>query len=552
MAIPSEAAAAASAGMEALNSLKSSDPSLWLAPSPSLSQTARTACKHLFSSINPHVPKSPFDQLLIDGFDAEQIWQQIDLQSQPLLSSLRRQVLHFEKNPEEIRVIGEKVLQGRKKGLEDKEVKKIDGVGNGYHDDLDTYEIDDEDDGDDDDDDDEDEGSEEEESEEEGEKGEKGVIEDKFLKIKELEDFLEEEDAKEYGLDTKKNNKRKNLSDEEDEDEEDDDNGEEEGEEDEDEDEGDEDEEDDELGVFGNGDDEDEDASKRARYEDFFGVKKRKILKRKSKEDSSSDDEAVDERKGRLSTHEKQLQKLQSEIEQMEKANLEPKTWTMQGEVTAASRPKNSALEVDLDFEHNKRPAPVITEEVTATLEDMIKNRIIEGRFDDIQKAPRLPSQAPREMKELDDNKSKKGLADVYEEEYVQKTNPAAAPLSFSDEQKKEASVLFKKLCLKLDALSHFNFAPKPVIEDMSIQANVPAFAMEEIAPMAVSDAAMLAPEEVFSGKGDIKEETELTQAERKRRRANKKRKFKAESVKRMAKKARENTTVNHDDGKEE
>lgn len=39
----------------------------------------------------------------------------------------------------------------------------------------------------------------------------------------------------------------------------------------------------------------------------------------------------------------------------------------------------------------------------------------------------------------------------------------------------------------------------------------------------------MLAPEEVFSGKGDIKEETELTQAERKRRRAKKKRKFKGE-----------------------
>lgn len=48
-----------------------------------------------------------------------------------------------------------------------------------------------------------------------------------------------------------------------------------------------------------------------------------------------------------------------------------------------------------------------------------------------------------------------------------------------------------------------------------------------QIAPLAVSDAAMLAPEEVFAGKGDIKEEAELTQAERKRRRANKKRKFK-------------------------
>ncbi|KAF6139156.1 hypothetical protein GIB67_023209 [Kingdonia uniflora] len=42
-----------------------------------------------------------------------------------------------------------------------------------------------------------------------------------------------------------------------------------------------------------------------------------------------------------------------------------------------------------------------------------------------------------------------------------------------------------------------------------------------------VLDAAMLAPEEMFAGKGDIKEEVELTREQRKQRRANKKRKFK-------------------------
>ncbi|KAL0644763.1 hypothetical protein Bca4012_043053 [Brassica carinata] len=47
------------------------------------------------------------------------------------------------------------------------------------------------------------------------------------------------------------------------------------------------------------------------------------------------------------------------------------------------------------------RPPPVITEEVTASLEDMIKSRIIEARFDDVQRAPSLPTKSKREAKEL-------------------------------------------------------------------------------------------------------------------------------------------------------
>ncbi|KAJ1274096.1 hypothetical protein BS78_05G036400 [Paspalum vaginatum] len=58
-----------------------------------------------------------------------------------------------------------------------------------------------------------------------------------------------------------------------------------------------------------------------------------------------------------LSTHEKERLKMRAKIEQMEKANLDPSAWTMRGEVTSSNRPKNSALEVDLDFEHNVRPA---------------------------------------------------------------------------------------------------------------------------------------------------------------------------------------------------
>ncbi|XVF07681.1 hypothetical protein REPUB_Repub06bG0160800 [Reevesia pubescens] len=547
------------AAVESLRQIKSTEPPVWLVPKQELSQAVRAASKHLFSTLKPHSPKSPFDQLLIEGFDAEQIWQQIDLQSQPLLSTLRSEVKKFEKHPEEISKLKEAVDGGK-----EKKVLEENGTDNVHDDDEDEEDDDDDMDVDEDDDND-DIGGDDDDTEEEEEKkkrgreevdesdGEqKGGIEDKFLKIKELQEYLEEDEAREFGL-KKKKSKKETKKDEEDTEEE-----EEEG--DDDDDDNDEVEEDeDELGLFDGNDEDDEDNLETARYEDFFSRKNNKGSKEKGKsrdkfeENSGSDDEQdFDKRKNGLSTHEKELDKLRSEIEQMEKANLDPKVWTMRGEVTAAQRQKNSALEVDLDFEHNVRPAPVITEEVTASLEDLIKTRISNGRFDDVQKAPTLSSKAPREMKELDENKSKKGLAEVYEEEFVQKTDPASAPLTFSDELKKEASMLFKKLCLKLDALSHFHFTPKPVVEDMSIQTNVPALAMEEIAPMAVSDAAMLAPEEVFSGKGDIKEEAELTKAERKRRRANKKRKFKAEASKRMAKKPRENTSLNSDEGKEE
>ncbi|KHN34327.1 U3 small nucleolar RNA-associated protein MPP10 [Glycine soja] len=514
------------AGVEALRRLKATDPPLFLAPNPALSEAARTASQYLFSSLNPFSPKSPLDQLLVDGFDAEQIWQQIDLQTQPLLSTLRRRVKQLVENPEEISQLKVPSEGGNKK--EENILDEWEEESDGFDEELDEEEEEDEEDeekegeGEEDEEEEEEEEMEDEEEEEENEEG--GGIEDKFLKIDELTKYLEKE-------------------------EEDFENGEadREGEE-EDDDEG----ESDEEGDFGIGDDDDEDEDEEtegienARYEDFFGGKKERGSKRKAQalqesDYSDEDDMELDKQtKGTASAHEKQLEKIQSKIEQMEKANIEQKAWTMQGEVTAAKRPKNSALEVDLDFEHNVRPAPVITEEVTASIEDIIKKRIIEGHFNDVQRVPKLPPKGPREVKELDDNKSKQGLAEIYEQEYVQKTDPTSAPLLFKDEQKNEASMLFKRLCLKLDALSHFNFAPKPVIEDMSIQANVPALAMEEIAPVAVSDAAMLAPEEVFDGKGDIKEETELTKAERKRRRANKKRKFKAVAVKRTNKKAQE------------
>ncbi|XP_058749363.1 M phase phosphoprotein 10-like [Vicia villosa] len=497
---------ATDSGVEALLCLKENPPS-FLVPNPTLSETARAASKHLFSSLGPFSSKSPLHQLLTDGYDAEQIWHQIDLQSQPLLSTLRRRLNQLVKNPEEIAQL--KVpLDGANKA-EPKEQERWRGESGGFDEGLDEADEDEDDF----------EGLEDEmekgetEAEEENdeeEKGEGGSIEDKFMKIDELNDYLQkEEDNYEKGEDSEDDDNLEKIDDDEDDN--------------------------DEENV------EDIEAQAiYARYDDFFGRKKEKGSKRKQqlledkKEKASKSKEQLTS-----SSHEKQLEKIQSNIKLMEKANIEPKTWTMLGEVTASKRPVNSALEVDLDFQHNVRPPPVITEDINSSIEEMIKKRIIEGRFDDVKRTPKLPLKAPQEVRELDDNKSKQGLAEIYEQEYVQKIHPTSAPLSHQDKLKNQASMLFKKISLKMDALTHFNFAPKPVIEDMSFERKVPALAMEEIAPVAVSNAAMMAPEEIFYGKGDVKEEAELTQTERKRRRANKKRKFKAEATERSEKKAK-------------
>ncbi|KAK9077592.1 hypothetical protein SSX86_005929 [Deinandra increscens subsp. villosa] len=508
------------AGVEALHRLKLTEPPMYLTPSPELANAARTASEHLFALLKPYTPKSPFDRLLVDEkFDAEQIWQQIDLQSQPLISAICRQVNKFEKDPKE--------LKGIFKSSESEQEKRSEFVMEREEEEEEDEDSEDEDDV--------------EEKDHEIKEGEREIKEGGFFDEKEFYD----DEAIDYGLTKWKQ--------------------------------GLEDDEDDELGILELAGEEDNSDAEKIKYDDFYTSNKKHDQNKKSKvnkevedtemsdeeenegsdvEDDEDSDEDVDQEdegfaddlasdeeamKDNLSTHEKQLLEQRAKIEQVEKESLDVKAWTMQGEVNATKRPKNSALEVDLDWERNAKPPPVITEEVSQSIEELIMKRISEGHFDDVQRVDRLPSKAPREMKELDENQSKKGLGELYADEYAQKTGLVSQALSFSDEQKKEATVLFKKLCLKLDALSHFHFTPKPVIEDMSIQTNVPALAMEEIAPLVVSDAAMLAPEEVFSGKGDIKEEAELTQEDRKRRRASKKRKFKAENAKKAAKKPREN-----------
>jgi len=76
----------------------------------------------------------------------------------------------------------------------------------------------------------------------------------------------------------------------------------------------------------------------------------------------------------------------------------------------------------------------------------------------------------------------KQGLGDVYEEEYV-RARTGNAVEDKDEATRSQARVLLKGLFAKLDALSHFHFAPKPIIKEMAVQSEVPALAMEEVAP---------------------------------------------------------------------
>ena len=63
---------------------------------------------------------------------------------------------------------------------------------------------------------------------------------------------------------------------------------------------------------------------------------------------------------------------------------------------------------MDLDFERAVRPPPQPTEEVTASLEDLIRARIAEHNFDDVLRvAPPAPERKAK-MVDLDDKKSGK------------------------------------------------------------------------------------------------------------------------------------------------
>ncbi|XP_058011852.1 U3 small nucleolar ribonucleoprotein protein MPP10 [Ahaetulla prasina] len=225
------------------------------------------------------------------------------------------------------------------------------------------------------------------------------------------------------------------------------------------------------------------------------------------------------------SSFEKRQEKMSEKIKSLEEELLKEKPWQLKGEIVGQKRPENSLLEEMLLFDHAVRMAPMVTEETTLELEEIIKRRIKDQAWDDVVRKEK-PKDDPFEYKKrltLDQEKSKLSLAEIYEQEYL-KLNQKK-----TEEEEKPEHVEIKKmmdsLFVKLDALSNFHFMPKPPVPEVKIVSNLPAITMEEVAPVHVSDAALLAPEEVKEKNkgGDVKTDAEKTPTDKKRDRRKKK-----------------------------
>ncbi|KAL2743592.1 U3 small nucleolar ribonucleoprotein MPP10 isoform X1 [Vespula maculifrons] len=264
-------------------------------------------------------------------------------------------------------------------------------------------------------------------------------------------------------------------------------------------------------------------------------------------DETDSLENKVDDKQKNLeikSSLEARQERLQLRIRELEEEALAEKPWQLKGEVNAALRPPNSLLEEHVEFDVTSRPAPIITEQTTLKLEDLIKQRIKDKAWDDVEKKFK-PVETPLEYKKkliLNQEKSKESLSQIYENEYLkqkQASNPEAKEVE-EEEPKAHVEIreMMHSLFSKLDALSNFHYTPKAVrIQDLTFRSvlckaqpeikiisNVPAINMEEVAPIATSDATLLAPEEVREKpRGDVMGKSERTVTDMKRDRRRKK-----------------------------
>ncbi|PSR82462.1 Mpp10 protein-domain-containing protein [Coniella lustricola] len=243
-------------------------------------------------------------------------------------------------------------------------------------------------------------------------------------------------------------------------------------------------------------------------------------MSEQSDDEDALSDVSAGNPKSRRSAHERRQAKLSEEISRMESELVAKRAWTLSGEASAATRPVNSLLEENLDFEHAGKPITVITEEVSEELEELIKRRVIAGEFDEVIKR-RPDSDGPADVRrglvEVDDSKAKQSLAELYEEEHIKNANPdtyVSAKDEKSRKEEKEIERMWKDVSAKLDALSSWHYKPKPAAPSLTVVADVATVTMEDAQPTTAQGVSggesMIAPQEVYAPGKDTAEQGEV------------------------------------------
>ncbi len=446
----------------------------------------RSFCDFTAKKNEPAPDLGPLDSLLVEGFDSEQIWEEIDMQTTPMLAYVEEKLGELLEDDED-----------NDDEMEDDDEDSQDEESGKSEEESDTMDFEDEDVSDDEggdligggsskqvrfeeeEDDDEDEDEEENQGATSGfkkrpaaktgkSKDVRSSLNEMFFNIDDMEAFADaaERDAARSDDDDEEGDSDVDLD----------------------------------ANVDGEGDPAD------IMFDDFFDAPPENFGGDGDVSDDEAGKGASSSLESQMSAWEEEQMRLQGQIDELESKIVKPREWDQMGEMSAAKRPADSLLEKDLDFQYAGKVAEAITEEVTHELEELIKQRIIDGVFDDVER--KLEDADDRKFvpkEEVSSEKSAMGLAEVYEREYVDKVMVSEGGQTLKEQQleakHKEIAVLFASLCHKLDSLTNFHFAPKALKEEANIVTVAPAISMEEIIPMGVSEADRQTAHESYSSK---------------------------------------------------
>ncbi|KAJ5381016.1 uncharacterized protein N7496_003444 [Penicillium cataractarum] len=226
--------------------------------------------------------------------------------------------------------------------------------------------------------------------------------------------------------------------------------------------------------------------------------------------EAEAEDEDMDdagESNGPRSTHEKQRARIADEIRRLEAANVAKKEWMLTGEARAVERPVNSLIEEDLDFERVGKPVPVVTNETTEDIEELVKRRILAKEFDEVIR--RRPGAADvqssrRGRFELEDTKPQQSLAEMYEADHLRATDSNYVDPKNQKLMREQAEVtdLWKEISSKLDLLCNLNYKPQTPQVSINVVTDAPTIMMEDARPTAgsaVGGPSALAPQEIYA-----------------------------------------------------